>query len=105
MVRRKRATHHETETAKAFGSGRTEPALLTVRQVARHLSMSVGWVYRRIEKGDLEGVRPSPDAPLMVTREALADYLRRFPGLDPPVGPPVPVEAPAAPARARKGAA
>lgn len=103
MVRGKPSTHHGLDTAKATGPGRDD--LLTVRAVARRLSMSVGWVYRRIEKGELHGGRPGPGEPVMVSPEALRDYLRRFPGIEAPALP-APAAEPAAPVqRARKGAA
>ena len=95
-----------------MGSGRTPEGLLTVRDVARRLSMSVGWVYRRIDKGDLQGVRRAPDGPLLVTAEALADYLTRFPGIEAPATPAaaVPKAGPLVgtqkiPSASRKGAA
>ena len=102
MVRGKDLAHHAGKNAYAGGSGRSAEGLLTAREVARRLNMSVGWVYRRIDSGDLQGVKVAPGGPLLVTPEALADYLERFPG----VAPPAPLEPPAKPAaRARKGAA
>lgn len=102
MVRGRALAHHDAQNAKAGGPGRSAEGLLSAREVARRLNMSVGWVYRRIDSGDLEGTRAEPAGPLLVTEEALADYLQRFPG----VAPPAPPEPPAKPAaRARKGAA
>lgn len=122
VVRKRGVTHHAEKTASPSGSGRKRapdvtPALgvtagpgngaltadlLTVQQVADRLAVGRTWVRRRLEAGELTGIRLAPQAPLMVDRRELDAYLARFPGLVLKEHP----EAPVAPvARSRKGAA
>lgn len=109
MVRGSAPAHHEPKNANAGGSGRTahDPAdLLTVQQVADRLSVGRTWVRRRLESGELTGIRQHHAAPLMVSGRQLAAYLERFPGIVPRQPAPVAPEATAAAARGdRKGAA
>lgn len=106
MVRKRGLTHHDPGTAYVAGSGRTAGELLTVQQVADRLAVGRTWVRRRIESGDLPTVKAHRQAPQLIPAQALADYLARFPGIEPPAPPAPPAAAPTvAPARSRKGAA
>ncbi len=126
MVRKRGVTHHGQKTASGPGSGRsTEQTkfvrsapndrhplgvtarpgnaeltdLLTVKQVSERLSVGRTWVRRRLESGDLTGVRLGPQAPLLISARELEAYLARFPGITPSESPKVVAQ------RARKGAA
>lgn len=102
MVRRTRSAHHAPRSASIGGSAPGTEDLLTIQQVADRLQVGRTWVRRRIAAGDLTAERAHPQAPALIPAAALADYLRRFPGIV-PTEPPAPPAA--APARARKGAA
>lgn len=113
MVRRNGATHQGARSASAGGSGRPphDPAdLLTVKQVGERLQVGRMWVRRRLESGELTGIRLAPQSPLMISSSELNAYLKRFPGIVPTAPQEAtadgPVEAPApTAARASKGAA
>jgi excisionase family DNA binding protein len=86
--------HQAIRSAKHEGPGRIAPAshgpsedvLLTVRQVAERLHLSTGWVYRRIDSGELGHVRVGDNA-IRVSAADLDRYLRRFPGIEAPARP------------------
>jgi hypothetical protein len=109
VVRGRALAHHAPESASGGGSGLDPADLLTIQQVADRLAVGRTWVRRRLESGDLTGIRQHPSAPTMVSARQLAEYLERFPGIlpsgeRPPSRKPEGSEqAPAA--RARKGAA
>lgn len=106
VVRSSESAHQTPRSASPTGPGRfdnradvclsdsTTAELLTVRQVAERLQLSTGWVYRRIEAGDIAHVRVGQNQ-IRVSAPDLDGYLRRFPGIGAP-------EAPAAPRLAPK---